>query len=305
MHSARATQLPPPARWVWVNGFEPTPASESRHSPHRQWMRSHTEKHAFREVMLVLEGAGSYGCDGHLYRLEPGVVIMFDTGTPHDRNYSPYQPPCRHLWLRLISPRKIMGGEAVVNRRRSRGAKGTPAAGYYRRHFLLQGAFADCLTMSWDACSAGDHTPFAVERLKAATAAALLEVLLRDAGLEDEKTRSDQGKIVVAEVGAYIAGHLGEDLSLGTLARLAGYEPHYLERLLLRHTGEPLRRHVNRLRLERAKILLGDGMTANGVAEALGFGSVSYFCRFFAQATGLPPLHWQARANHDEDKKRQ
>lgn len=304
MLAAVEKKLPPPALWAWVNGFEPGSVPESQHPRQRRWMLAHTERHAFREIMLVLEGAGYYGFDGRLYRLRPGVVLMFDKGTPHDRFYSPYQPPGRHLWLRLISPHKILGGEVVVKRRPNKPlAKGSVAAGEYTKRHILQGPFTDCLAMSWDACSAGDRTPYALERLKAMTAAVLLEVLARQTDSEGEETRSDQGRTVVAEVGAYIAGHLSDDLSLNALARLAGYEPHYLERLLRRHTGEPLRRHVNRLRLEKAKSLLGEGMSVRGVAESLGFGSASYFCRFFAQSTGFPPTRWHVLAKQKKIRK--
>jgi AraC-like DNA-binding protein len=38
--------------------------------------------------------------------------------------------------------------------------------------------------------------------------------------------------------------------------------------------------------------MLAQGITVKGAAEQLGFGSPSYFCRFFKTSTGLTPTAW-------------
>jgi AraC-like DNA-binding protein len=285
-----------PAQWAWIGCFEESGAARVRHAGHQRWMQAHTERHDFRELMLVLEGGGCYGLGNRLYRLRPGVVMLFDKGEPHDLYYSPFQPRCRHLWLRLISPQKAIGNEVGYKPRRSVPAAAAAGTGTSsRRHVMIQGPYAECLTQGWDACSAGDTSSLAVARLKAVATAILLEALSRGALQEEGKEQMHHGRAVVEELGDYIASHLRSDLSLNALAHLSGYEPHYLERLLRRHMGEPLRRHVNRLRLARAMELLAAGMAVGAAGEALGFGSVSYFSRFFRQAAGLSPATWQAR----------
>jgi AraC-like DNA-binding protein len=283
--------LPPFAQWRWVSGFGKADLPPARHAGHEAWMRTNTERHDFREMMLVLEGGGLYAVQGRPYRLSPGLVILFDRGMPHDRFYSPFQPAGRHLWLRLSSSHRIMGNELTCRPRP--GGKGDSAVALAtRRHVILQGPFAECLIQSWDACSAGDRRPEAVSKLKAAAAALFLEALTRT----DEPAQPAHSRAVIEEVRAYIAANLKSDLSLKALAHLSGYEPHYLERLLRRQTGEPVRRYVNRLRLERARELLAGGLSVGAAAEALGFGSAAYFSRFFARAAGVSPSRWIARA---------
>jgi AraC-like DNA-binding protein len=133
-----------------------------------------------------------------------------------------------------------------------------------------------------------------VARLKASATALFLETLSREDEPGDE-ARPTHSRAVIEEVCAYIAANLKSDLSLKALSHLSGYEPHYLERLLHRQTGEPLRRHVNRLRLDRARDLLAGGLSVGATAEALGFGSAAYFCRFFTRATGVAPSGWARR----------
>lgn len=253
-------------------------------------MRCNTERHDFREMMLALEGGGFYGIHDRAYRLAPGTAILFDRGAPHDRFYSSFQPACRHLWLRLGSPHRIIGNELTC-RPRPGGTGDAAVTLTTRRHVIIQGPFAECLIQSWDACSKGDTSPLAVAKLKAAAAALFLEALSRD----DESERPAHHRAVIEEVCAFVAGNLKSDLSLASLAHLSGYEPHYLERLLRREIGEPLRRHVNRLRLDRARDLLDQGLSVGAVAEALGFGSAAYFCRFFTRAAGRPPSRWTGR----------
>ena len=162
----------------------------------------------FREMVLALEGGGFYGFGGVAYRLAPGTALLFDRGTPHDRFYSPYQPPCRHLWLRLGSPHRIMGNELTCKPRP--GGKGDAAVTLVtRRHVIIHGPFADCLVQSWDACSEGDTSPLAVSRLKAAAAALFLEALSR----EDERERPAHSRAIIEEVCAYAAANLKADLS--------------------------------------------------------------------------------------------
>jgi len=275
-----------PARWVWISRFEQHRPAIARYPRHQHWMRAHSHRHAFREIMIVLKGCGPLGIGGGVYRAAPGTVFLYDEGEEHDFGYSSEHTDSRHLWLRFIGPHRITAGEVAVRNGRLLADKSATC------FMPLQSPFVECLTEYWDACAAGDRSPLALARLKAAATLVLLQAWLGRTKAIENGSVSEHGKSVVTQIRDYIAGHLDKDLSLRNLAHMAGYEAVYFNRLFHKHTGESLRRHINRRRRESAGKLLAQGLTTRAAAEQLGFGSAAYFCRFFKTATGLTPSAW-------------
>ncbi|MGD8682896.1 MAG: AraC family transcriptional regulator [Chloroflexota bacterium] len=94
----------------------------------------------------------------------------------------------------------------------------------------------------------------------------------------------------------HIQTGLDTDLSTAALARAAGMSQSTLHRRLLEATGETPRRHVERLRLERAasQLLLRQG-TILEVALDNGYGSHEVFARAFSRHFGVSPRAWRER----------
>ena len=98
----------------------------------------------------------------------------------------------------------------------------------------------------------------------------------------------------------YIEAHLGEPLTLDSLARAACLSRFHFARAFRRATGASPMSYITARRLESAKQLLREGRaeTICDVAAELGFCDQSHFTRVFRKATGLTPSHYarQARA---------
>jgi AraC family transcriptional regulator len=92
----------------------------------------------------------------------------------------------------------------------------------------------------------------------------------------------------------HITSHLDEDLSLATLAQIAGFSPFHFHRLFTLLVGEPLNEFVNRVRVERAALLLraAPDMRVLDAALACGYNSASGFSRAFRKQFGLSPRQW-------------
>ena len=275
-----------PTRWVWISRFEQHRPATTRYPRHQHWMQAHSHRHDFREVLVVLKGCGPLGVGGCVYHAAPGTVFLFDNEEPHDCGYSAEHTDSRHLWLHLISSHQITANEVMIRNGRMFANKTAT------RFMPLQGPAVECLTEYWNTCTAGDRSPLVLARLKVAAAMVLLQTWLGRTNAADNRSVSEHGKSVVMQIRDYITGHLNEDLSLRNLAHMAGYETVYFDRLFHKYTSEPLRRHINRLRLESAEKLLTQGITVQATAEQLGFGSSAYFCRFFKTSTGLTPITW-------------
>jgi AraC-like DNA-binding protein len=92
----------------------------------------------------------------------------------------------------------------------------------------------------------------------------------------------------------YIRQHFSEKLTLKRVARVAGFYPSYFSELFKQRQRVTFEGYVARLRLERAKQLLGSTeMDVTRVAELSGYRSLSYFCRAFRSATGETPQHFR------------
>lgn len=91
----------------------------------------------------------------------------------------------------------------------------------------------------------------------------------------------------------YIRQNLTGDLSLSTLAGVAGFSPFHFHRLFKTLTQETVNECVNRLRLERAAALLrASKISITQAALECGFESVSHFSRAFKKQYGFAARTW-------------
>lgn len=88
----------------------------------------------------------------------------------------------------------------------------------------------------------------------------------------------------------YIHNHLDADLSLATLAALAGMSAHYFSQLFKQSTGFAPHQYVVRRRVDRAKALLVQPhFSIADVAYQTGFAHQSHLNRHFKRLVGIPP----------------
>lgn len=100
-----------------------------------------------------------------------------------------------------------------------------------------------------------------------------------------------------ARAAAFVAGHLGEPLTLADIAAAACISRFHFARLFRARTGYSPMAYVMRLRLERAREMLArdEGCIAD-TAAALGFYDQSHFTRTFRRAHGIPPRVFKLRS---------
>jgi AraC family transcriptional regulator len=101
----------------------------------------------------------------------------------------------------------------------------------------------------------------------------------------------------IAPLLAQVRDSLDGDLALEALARLCGVSPFQLHRRFTKAVGETPRRHVERVRLERAAYLLAvTDARVVGVALDVGFDSHEAFSRAFRRWSGRSPTAWRREA---------
>lgn len=94
----------------------------------------------------------------------------------------------------------------------------------------------------------------------------------------------------------YIKNNLtADDLSQGTMAKMAGISRDYFSRIFKNATGMNYSKWLNMIRLEKASELLSEeGRTLTEVAMLSGFQSIPSFNRVFREEKGMTPRDYRA-----------
>lgn len=92
----------------------------------------------------------------------------------------------------------------------------------------------------------------------------------------------------------YIEEHLGDDISLMTLAELARLSPFHFARAFKQSFAMPPHRYLTTRRLERAKNLLAEPqLSVTEIGAKIGFSDTSSFSSAFRKNTGLTPTEYR------------
>lgn len=83
--------------------------------------------------------------------------------------------------------------------------------------------------------------------------------------------------------------HYADNLKLETLAGMLNYSTAYLGQLFKNKTGESFNTYLGKVRIQKAKKLLEQGMKVYEVAERVGYPNVNYFHSKFKKYEGRSP----------------
>jgi AraC family transcriptional regulator len=89
---------------------------------------------------------------------------------------------------------------------------------------------------------------------------------------------------------AYIEDNLAEDLSLKAIAEVAGVSVSHCKSAFLKSMGQPVHQYVIQRRVERARMLLGEGdLSISQVALETGFAHQSHLAYHVRRVLGVSP----------------
>lgn len=109
-----------------------------------------------------------------------------------------------------------------------------------------------------------------------------------------EDAESGLSKRQLKRVVDYIDGHLGEDLTLGRLSQIGGFNASYLSRLFKQVTGQGPSEYILHQRMELAKQLLTEtNEMIQTIAEKTGYLSAHSFTRAFRTEVGIAPTEYR------------
>lgn len=91
----------------------------------------------------------------------------------------------------------------------------------------------------------------------------------------------------------FINRHYADNLRLDTLAGLLNYSTAYLGQLFKNKTGEYFNTYLDKVRIQKAKEFLSQGMKVYEVAERIGYANVNYFHSKFKKYEGRSPSDYK------------
>ena len=110
----------------------------------------------------------------------------------------------------------------------------------------------------------------------------------------------DGSHAAVERVLAFIGEHYDRDIGLLELSELVGMNPAYLSVLFKEKVGISFIKYLTRVRVEKAKLLLAQGMKASEAGTAVGYNDPHYFYEIFKKNTGMTPGEYKAGGRHHE-----
>ncbi len=93
----------------------------------------------------------------------------------------------------------------------------------------------------------------------------------------------------------YINEHLSERITLDDLAARGHFSPCHFHRVFRTIVGETHQEHINRLRLERAALMIEGDLSLTEIALSVGFSTPAHFAHAFKAHFGVSPRSWRSR----------
>lgn len=121
--------------------------------------------------------------------------------------------------------------------------------------------------------------------------------------VENEKDSEEHySDDILGRLQKYIAEHYTDKLNLTRIAQDIHANGSYLSRLYKTKTGQNLFDVINKMKLEKAKEYMSQGMRIYEIAQLVGFDDVSYFSRVFRKHEGCSPREYENRLREEKQK---
>ncbi len=217
-------------------------------------------KISFNELTFVLRGELNYVIDGKKLKVEENACVFVSSGSYRQREKTDF---CEYVSFNFY----------------------TPLA--YKLPKILPNCISDEIKTLLVLCD-DIMVKYNEWTDKIGSALELIVKLLQDA-----ISHSDKNPVTIT-IKQYISKNLDAKLTLSEIAKHAGYSPNYCDTIFKRETGKPLIDYVVDARIEKAKLLLQEGiLSLKEIADTVGFIDYNYFSRTFKKRCKISPTEYK------------
>ena len=248
--------------------------------------------HEFDKLILLLGGKVTYVVEGVSYFLKPWDVLLVQHNLIHKPIIDPSEPYERIVvWL---------GRDWMASRSDEREPLDTCFHTTQERGFHLLRCDGDRRLRYMQIIQLLEEALVSQEFGAGRMADTLCQQLLIDVNRDvlrsrtaQEETDSYQIDPKMEEVRRYITAHLGEELSVDTLAGAFYISRYYLMHRFKAVTGYTVHQYISQKRILRAGELIRSGVPVMKAAEQVGFGEYSTFLRAFQSTFHMSPREFR------------
>lgn len=147
---------------------------------------------------------------------------------------------------------------------------------------------------------ATEHTAMLSALYQQPTLIALLDTLHLQFSELIQQLGVNSKDTVIKQMIDFIKRNPGDHLKLEVLAEVFNYNSSYLGKLFKNYTGESFNVFLDKVRMDKAKLLLEEGRKVHQVSAEIGYANVDYFHTKFKKYMGISPS-----AYRDQHKQRQ
>jgi two-component system, response regulator YesN len=116
------------------------------------------------------------------------------------------------------------------------------------------------------------------------------------------KICNDSADNVMKRILNYIEKNYNKDIKLESLAVIFNYNSAYLGKMFKNYTGENFNSHIDRIRIENAKVLLSNKeIKVYQVSEKVGYKNIDYFYGKFKKHAGISPKEFKKQFGVSKD----
>ncbi len=257
--------------------------------------------HYYLEILFILEGTLEAVCDGAVYTMNPGDLIVFHPQSVHAMHRSPSMKDSEDVhYFVVMADLNFLN---ITNRYRTRFSKlfrvayqQNPSYIHFRREELQFYPVLQLLTHSLEEMR---NKTYGYDVLICSNIATLLTYLmrcLRGKGLDTDAiiTSPDEFDDSIYSVSKYIEQHCGENLRVQDLADMCGMSYSYFAKLFRETYHQSCKEYIEFARLNKVTdLLLFTNLDLNYISQEAGFADCSHLIRTFKKWKGMTPKQWR------------
>lgn len=242
-------------------------------------------------LFYILDGSGIITVNSNQYPAEKGTVFLLKSGTLYDISCNKgstltvlcinFDYTQRHSNINMpVAP--VKGSFKSEHTIESVTFSNSDALNDSLVLFNMQEIENELLEIITEYVRSGMHHDF---RISALFVSVLVRIVREAALINGNSTKYTQHK--ADKILKYIQQHFNEPLTNRQIGELFSYHPNYINHLIVSQTGFSLHRYLLQYRIQRAIGLLQcTDLSAQEIAEKVGFADYNHFLKYFKQFTG-------------------
>lgn len=236
------------------------------------------------EFVYVVKGRQRYTVDGTVYDVNSGELFFTRADEPHSTFGHPED---KSLFYYLIIDTKALSG-GILGLDGADGGQILDALDAMKKRVFRARADTKKLLDGMMACTA-ESMPFRATVLRNLLSSFIISVI------ESEQKSGSRAPAALKDVIGYIEKNIYENITLDTLASIAGLSVPRFKSSFRKLVGIPPHEYVLRKKVETAKGLLAlPGCTITDISYRLLFSSSQYFSTVFKRYTAVTPSQFRA-----------